>query len=70
MPPDGACIFTGRTAIWYGEAPVFDDGKGHQLRRDVPAPVCDKTADALAALNRTTLLVTGSTWHYNGGGCC
>lgn len=70
VPADGPCIFTGRTAIWYGDAPVFDDGKGHKLRRDVPAPVCDKTAGALAGLGLDTLLVTDSTWHYNGGGCC
>ena len=37
---------------------------------DVPAPVCDKTAAALAALEQPGLLVTPSTWHYNGGGCC
>ena len=67
---DGPCVFTGRTAIWYGDAPVFDDGKGHQLRRDVPMPVCDKTAAALDALGLDTLLLTPSTWHYNGGGCC
>lgn len=70
VPEDGPCVFTGRTAIWYGERPVFDDGKGHVLRRDVPMPVCDKTARALADLGLPTLLVTESTWHYNGGGCC
>ncbi len=70
VPADGPCIFTGRTAIWFGDSAVFDDGKGHQLRRDVPMPVCDKTAGALAGLDMNTLLVTPSTWHYNGGGCC
>lgn len=70
VPPDGACVFTGRTAIWFGDAPTFDDGNGHLLRRDVPLPVCDKTADSLARLGRDGLIVTPSTWHYDGGGCC
>lgn len=70
VPADGPCVFTGRTAIYFGDEPVFDDGAGHLLRRDVPAPVCDKTAAALAGLGRADLLVTGSTWHYHGGGCC
>ncbi len=70
VPDDGPCVFTGRTAIWYGADPVFDDGRGHVLRRDVPAPVCDKTAAALEALGLPTLLVTPPTWHFHGGGCC
>ncbi|MEN0061087.1 MAG: arsenosugar biosynthesis arsenite methyltransferase ArsM [Myxococcota bacterium] len=70
IPEDGPCIFTGKTAIYFGAHPWFDDGKGHELRQDVPAPVCDKTAGALAALGRDDLVVTESTWHYNGGGCC
>ena len=49
---------------------VGDDGKGHVLARDLPMPVCDKTANALAALGHSDLTVTGSTWHYTGGGCC
>jgi SAM-dependent methyltransferase len=70
MPVDGPCIFTGRTAILHGNDPVFDDGKGHMLQRDVPLAVCDKTADALASLGRNDLYITPSTWHYDGGGCC
>jgi SAM-dependent methyltransferase len=70
VPDDGPCIFTGRTAIYFGDEPKLDDGKGHVLRRDVPLPVCDKTAGALAALGRSDLVLTGSTWHYDGGGCC
>ena len=69
MPPDGACVFTGRVAFWLGEG-QFDDGKGHVLIGEVPLAVCDKTAAALAALNHPRLRVTGSTWHYAGGGCC
>jgi len=70
VPADGPCIFTGRTAIWFGESSHFDDGKGHVLRRDVPMGVCDKTALALAALDNPHLILTPSTWHYDGGGCC
>lgn len=70
IPADGACVFTGKTAIWYGEARTFDDGKGHRLDRDRPLAVCDKTAANLAALGLADLHVTESTWFYDGGGCC
>lgn len=70
MPPDGPCIFTGRTAIYFGDDPCFDDGKGHVLVPDQPLAVCDKTAAALEALGRDDILVTPSTWFYDGGGCC
>ena len=70
MPDDGACVFTGRSAIYSGPEASFDDGKGHVLLRDLPQGVCDKTAAALAALGRCDITVTPSTWHYNGGGCC
>lgn len=70
MPEDGPCIFTGRTAIYYGEEPFFDDGKGHVLLPNQPLAVCDKTAAALEALGRPDILVTPSTWFYDGGGCC
>jgi len=70
VPNDGPCIFTGRCAIYTGEDESFDDGNGHVLQRDVPMPVCDKTARALASLNNPSLTITPSTWHYAGGGCC
>jgi SAM-dependent methyltransferase len=70
VPADGACVFTGRTAIYFGSEPAYDDGAGHVLRRDLPAAVCDKTAGRLEALGRTDLAVTPSTWFYDGGGCC
>jgi hypothetical protein len=70
IPPDGACIFTGRTAIYVGEQENYDDGKGHFLPRDIPVPVCDKTASALSSLNRDDLILTPPTYHYNGGGGC
>ena len=70
IPEDGSCVFTGRTALYFGPEEVFDDGKGHILSRDLPLAVCDKTAGALLRLERPDLLVTGSTFHYRGGGCC
>jgi SAM-dependent methyltransferase len=70
VPADGACVFTGRSAIYTGPDAQFDDGHGHVLVRDVPLPVCDKTAGALAGLARSDVTVTEATWHYAGGGCC
>jgi SAM-dependent methyltransferase len=70
MPADGACVFTGRAAIYHGREPSFDDGRGHVLMQNQPASVCDKTAAALAALGRDDLYLSAATWHYDGGGCC
>lgn len=70
VPADGPCIFTGRTATYIGPDECFDDGKGHILLRDLPGGVCDKTAQALASLNREDIVTTDSTWHYPGDGCC
>jgi SAM-dependent methyltransferase len=70
VPSDGACVFTGRAAFYVGEEDSFDDGAGHVLPRDVPLQVCDKTAARLAALGNREIVVTGPTWHYDGGGCC
>ena len=70
VPEDGACIFTGKTAIYRGMEELFDDGAGHVLQRGVPAAVCDKTAGKLGGLMPDKVLITDSTWHYSGGGCC
>ncbi len=70
IPDDGACVFTGRAAIYSGPGQSFDDGNGHLLVRDLPQGVCDKTAKALTALGRSDITVTPSTWHYTGDGCC
>lgn len=69
MPADGPCIFSGKTAIYFGDAPYFDDLKGHVLQQNMPLAVCDKTAAALAA-SHDQIHISESTWHYNGGGCC
>ncbi|MEO1069344.1 MAG: arsenosugar biosynthesis arsenite methyltransferase ArsM [Cyanobacteria bacterium J06638_6] len=68
IAPDGACIFTGKTAVYAGADAAFDDGAGHYLSRGVPAAVCDKTDKNLS--HDPDVLVTDSTWHYSGGGCC
>ncbi len=70
MPVDGPCVFTGKAAIYYGEEEYFDDHKGHVLLPNQPLAVCDKTAANLAALNRTDIFISASTWFYDGGGCC
>lgn len=70
IPDDGPCIFTGKTAIYKGTEEIFDDSAGHVLQRGVPAVVCDKTAAKLGVLIPENVLVTDSTWHYVGGGCC
>ena len=65
---DGACIFTGKMAVYAGEQDYFDDGAGHILQPGVPLAVCDKTARKLS--EHSDIAVTPSTWHYDGGGCC
>lgn len=70
MPADGPCVFTGQTAIYFGDDENFDDRKGHNLTQNQPLAVCDKTARALAALGRQDIHITGSTYFYDGGGCC
>lgn len=70
MPSDGPCVFTGCSAIYFGEEKFFDDRKGHVLSRDIPFSVCDKTAKALKSLGRADIHVTGPTFFYDGGGCC
>ncbi len=70
MPADGPCVFTGKTAIYYGTEESFDDEKGHLLLPNQPLAVCDKTAGALKGLNRDDIFISDSTWFYDGGGCC
>lgn len=70
IPDDGACIFTGKTAIYTGKDRFFDDHAGHILQAGIPAAVCDKTAGKLGLSFPKDILITPSTWHYNGGGCC
>ncbi len=70
MPADGPCVFTGKSAIYFGNDNHFDDKKGHTLVQNMPLAVCDKTAGALARLGRDDIFISESTFHYDGGGCC
>lgn len=70
MPDDGPCVFTGKTAIYYGDAEYFDDHGGHILLPNQPLSVCDKTAGNLSALKTENIFISDSTWFYDGGGCC
>ncbi|MDX2254842.1 MAG: arsenosugar biosynthesis arsenite methyltransferase ArsM [Pseudanabaenaceae cyanobacterium bins.39] len=70
IPHDGACVFTGKTAIYKGIEDCYDDQQGHLLSRGNPVSVCDKTAANLGAACPEDIIITDSTWHYNGGGCC
>ncbi|HKL91368.1 MAG TPA: arsenosugar biosynthesis arsenite methyltransferase ArsM [Allomuricauda sp.] len=69
MPEDGPCVFTGKTAIYFGNEDYFDDKKGHVLQQNQPLAVCDKTAAALSNASNE-IYISESTYHYNGGGCC
>lgn len=70
MQGDGPCVFTGKTAIYYGDDQYFDDQNGHILMPNQPLSVCDKTAGHLLALNRDDIFISESTYFYDGGGCC
>ena len=70
MPEDGPCVFTGKTAIYFGNKDYFDDGKGHTLVLNQPIAICDKTAAALGALDMKDIYISESNYHYDGGGCC
>ena len=70
MSADGPCVFTGKAAIFYGKEDFFDDKAGHVLVKNQPLAICDKTAAALANLNRNDIYISESTFHYDGGGCC
>lgn len=67
---DGPCVFTGKSAIYFGDEELFDDKKGHVLMQQMPLAVCDKTANALEKLKNSTIHISESTYFYDGGGCC
>ena len=70
MPSDGPCVFTGKTAIYFGNEPYFDDKAGHTLLFNQPLAICDKTASILSQLKRHDIFISESTYFYDGGGCC
>jgi hypothetical protein len=54
IPEDGACIFTGKTAIYQGSEDVFDDNAGHVLQKgDLPVYA------VLACLHSSNPLIPG-----------
>ncbi len=69
IPEDGPCVFTGKSAIYYGNEEFYDDNNGHTLLQNQPIAVCDKTAGALGALGED-IFISESTFFYDGGGCC
>ncbi len=69
MAEDGPCVFTGKSAIYYGNEEFYDDNKGHTLLQNQPIAVCDKTAGTLEALGED-IFISESTYFYDGGGCC
>lgn len=70
MPEDGPYIFTGKSAIYYGNEEYFNDGKGHTLLPNQLFAVCDKTAGSLSSLNRNEIFISGSTYFYDRDYCC
>lgn len=68
IPADGACVFTGKMAVYAGSDAYFDDKAGHILQPGLPLAVCDKTAAKLGRFD--DVCITASTWYYDGGGCC
>lgn len=70
MPEDGPCVFTGKSAIYHGPEPYFDDQAGHVLMPNQPLAVCDKTAGILQTLDKEDIYISESTYFYDGGGCC
>ncbi|MGB0881309.1 MAG: arsenosugar biosynthesis arsenite methyltransferase ArsM [Vicingaceae bacterium] len=68
--PDGPCVFTGKTAVYFGDEAFFDDNNGHTLLQQMPLSICDKTAKALQKLNKSDIHISESTYFYDGGGCC
>ncbi|MEE9432372.1 MAG: arsenosugar biosynthesis arsenite methyltransferase ArsM [Melioribacteraceae bacterium] len=70
MPKDGPCIFTGKTAIYFGSEEFFDDNAGHVMVKNQPLAICNKTAGDIQKLNRDDIFISESTHFYDGGGCC
>lgn len=72
-PSEETRVFAGESVIYFGKERLRDD-QGFVVPRDIPHPVCQKTAQYFRDLNREDMIVTAPTYHYNGGGsgggCC
>jgi SAM-dependent methyltransferase len=66
--PDGAAIFSGRTAAYVGPEPRWQDGAGHIFERGIPMAVSD--AAALRLARHRHIVLTEPNYHCRGGGCC
>jgi ubiquinone/menaquinone biosynthesis C-methylase UbiE len=68
---DGVRVFAGETVIYFGKERLRDED-GFVIPRDIPHPVCQKTANHFRMLNRSDMVVTEPTYHFGGsaGGCC
>lgn len=71
VPVGEARVFAGETLIYFGKERLRDE-EGYIIPRDIPHPVCQKTAAYFRKLNRRDMVVTAPTYHYNGpvGKCC
>ena len=69
---DGATVFAGQSAIYFGPEPGFSDGNGIHLPSNQPIPISVATAERLKALKRGDVFVSEPTWFQSssGGGCC
>ena len=69
---DGPTVWAGNTAIYFGQAPAFDDGSALHLPANQPMPVSLSDAAKLTALARPDIYVSGPTWSQSAGGagCC
>ncbi|WP_371380954.1 arsenosugar biosynthesis arsenite methyltransferase ArsM [Sporomusa aerivorans] len=66
----GARVFAGESLIYFGKERLRDE-EGYIITRDIPQPVCQKTADYFRKLNRCDVVVTAPTYHFDGSiGCC
>lgn len=72
MPSDGACVYTGRAAIYFGDETSFTDTEEQPqtFPKNQPIRVCDKKAKALKKLNRNDIFISDPTYTLFGGSCC
>jgi ubiquinone/menaquinone biosynthesis C-methylase UbiE len=68
VPEGGGRIFAGETLIYYGEEDLLDEEGCLILPQDTPYPVSQKTAEYFRKLNRSDIMVTAPTYHYNSFG--
>ena len=68
VPHDGADVFTGRNAIYYGTEDSLDCGNGLFLGQNQPKSISDKAAEQLKALNRDDIFISEPTYFFQGGG--